>query len=65
MQRVTMVLAWLVEALGRYPIEDGLALYREIEFPRETDRIGQIGQIGSTGASEHRRDQDEALRLAS
>lgn len=62
MQRVTTVLAWLVEALGRYPIDEGLALYRDIEFPRET---GQISRIGSAGESEHRRDQDEALRLAS
>ena len=35
MLRFADIIARLIEELGRYPLDDGLAAYRDIEFPRE------------------------------
>ena len=58
MQRFSQAIGWLIDAMGKYPVEDGIAFYRDIEFPleRELDRPVPIH------ADE---DDREAMRLAS
>lgn len=55
MQRFLEIVGRLIEELGRYPLEDGLAPYREIEFPSELTWTGPQQTL----------DEEEAQRRAS
>ena len=58
MQRFSQAIGWFIDAMGRYPVEDGIAFYREIEFPLE--RLVE----GPTPIDAND-DEREAIRLAS